>query len=450
MRALLVVPSITDFAAHDMWAAPYGLMVIASTFRRYNIDFDVLDLLGRDYVRKEYDDGRRRYKRRVIDMPDLLKGKSIKRFFAIYGADLEEVDNEIARLRDKYDLIIITTTMTYWYYGYKFIYTRLKNKYREAIFAIGGVYPSLIESHARELFYDAEVFPNNRLFEFDKLISEMTGLNFKCFSKPFCEWELPDLKSFEYRRYIPVLLTRGCPFKCTYCASKNLVRFTEHKDSIMLADWVIEQSEKTGIKNVAFFDDAFLYKSDEIAKPFLKRLIQSKAGLRLHASNGLHPRYIDEEMAYLMRSSGFETIRLSLESSNEFIMNTTGGKVRKNEYESAIRYLIQYGYTKYHLGTYLICGLPFQTPQDVLDSIKYVDDKGGTVYLAEYSPIPDTTLFAEAKKIAKYDINEPLWQNNTLMSYWNPVFNEDVLNEIKSNIINMRKKPTTGFEPVTY
>ncbi len=450
MRALLVIPPITDFAAHDMWASPYGLMVIASAFKRYNIDFDILDLLGKDYVRKEYDDGRRRYKRTIIEFPEILKNKSIKRFFAIYGADYDDIDREISGLRADYDLIVLTTAMTYWYYGYKMLYERLRKRYPSALFAAGGIYTSLTYSHSGAVFYDANLFPNDRLDEFDNMISEITGSSFKCFSLPFSEWELPDVESFSYRRYIPVLLTRGCPFRCTYCASKNLVRKSESKDPIRIADWVIEQSEITGIRNVALFDDAFLYKSDMIAKPFLKRITDAKKGLRIHASNGLHPKFIDEEMAYLMKESGFETIRLSLESADEKTMNDTGGKVKRSEYENAIRLLMKCGYNKSELGTYIICGLPFQTPSEVLDSVKYVDDTGGVVYLAEYSPIPGTSLFYEALKVSRYDLTEPLWQNNTLMSYWNPVFDEDVLNGIKAKIITNRKKPTTGFEPVTY
>lgn len=450
MKALLVVPSICDYAAHDMWAAPYGLMLIAKAFKRYNIEFDVLDFLGSEYVRKEYSDGRRRYKRTIIEPPEVLQNKGIRRYFAIYGAELDEIEQRIESLNSSYKLIIITTTMTYWYYGYQIIYERLKNRFRDSNFAIGGVYVSLLKSHAKSIFDNAYIFSNDRLGEFDRLVSELFNRDFSCFNKPFADWELPDIESFSYRRYIPVLLMRGCPYRCTYCASKNLVREIEHREPERLADWVIEESEKNRIENIALFDDAFLFKSQIFAIPFLKRIIASRKRLRIHASNGLHPRFIDEKMANIMRESGFETIRLSLESSNEKIMADTGGKVRREEYENAIKFLMQNGYQKKDMGTYLICGIPNQNPQDVLDSIKYVDDAGGVVYLAEFSPIPDTDLFYQAQRISRFDLNEPLWQNNTLMPYWNPYFNEDVLNEIKDELIKRRREPTTGFEPVTY
>lgn len=450
MKALLVIPPIMDFAAHDMWAAPYGLMVVASAFKRYNIEFDILDLLGKDYVRKEYDDGRRRYKRTITEMPEPLKGCSIKRLFAIYGADIQDIEKEMEGLRSNYDIILITTTMTYWYYGYRLIYQMLRKRFPDSLIIAGGVYVTLLRDHSSIILDNAVLIPNDRLHSFDRVVSERLNRDFSCFNRSFSDWEMPDVISFSYRRYIPVLLIRGCPFRCTYCASQRLAGVVERKDPLKLADWVIEISEKSGIENVAFLDDAFLYRSDEIAKPFLKRLIASKKVLRLHAANGLHPRFIDEEMAYLMKDSGFVTIRLSLESSNERTLRDTGGKVKRSEYLKALRFLQNVGYKKGDLGTYLICGIPGQTPQEVIDSIRFVDDFGAVAYLAEFSPIPGTTLFESATKISKYDLNEPLWQNNTLMAYWNPLFNEDILNKIKAEIIRIRKEPTTGFEPVTY
>ncbi|MCX7944280.1 MAG: radical SAM protein [Deltaproteobacteria bacterium] len=439
MKVLLIIPSITDFAAHDMWAAPYGMMVIASALKKHNIEFDILDLLGRNYTRKEYEDGRRRYKRTIIEMPKILRNKNIKRHYAIYGANFDDIEAEVEKLTNTYKLIVMSTTMTYWYYGYKYIYERLKNRFQTSTFAIGGVYVTLLESHSKTVFEGAHIFPNQRLQYFDKLVSEIYGKEFTCFSQPFSLWEFPDVESFSHRRYIPALLMRGCPFNCTYCASKTLVKNLEHKDPIKLADWVIQTCETTGIDNVALFDDAFLYRADEFAKPFLRRIMQSNLRLRLHASNGLHPRFIDEELASLMRKSGFETIRLSLESSDEKIMSITGDKVKRTEYENAIKYLQKSGYKKAELGTYIICGIPHQSPQEVIDSIKYVDDIGGVVYLAEYSPIPNTPLFYESIKISRYDLHEPLWQNNTLMSYWNPSFNEEVLNKLKNFLIGLRK-----------
>ncbi|MCX7958787.1 MAG: B12-binding domain-containing radical SAM protein, partial [Deltaproteobacteria bacterium] len=97
-----------------------------------------------------------------------------------------------------------------------------------------------------------------------------------------------------------------------------------------------------------------------------------------------------------MKESGFQTIRLSLESSDDKTLADTGGKVRRNEYESALKYLNMVGYKKSQLGTYLICGIPGQSPDEVLNSVKYVDDSGGVVFLAEYSPIPGTSLFYDA------------------------------------------------------
>ena len=38
--------------------------------------------------------------------------------------------------------------------------------------------------------------------------------------------------------------------------------------------------------------------------------------IRFHCPNGLHARLIDDELAKLMKESGFRTLRLSLETVN--------------------------------------------------------------------------------------------------------------------------------------
>jgi len=48
----------------------------------------------------------------------------------------------------------------------------------------------------------------------------------------------------------------------------------------------------------------------------LREIIDRKLNIRLHCPNGLHAKFVDDEIAYLMKKSGFVTIRLSLETVN--------------------------------------------------------------------------------------------------------------------------------------
>jgi radical SAM superfamily enzyme YgiQ (UPF0313 family) len=124
---------------------------------------------------------------------------------------------------------------------------------------------------------------------------------------------------------------------------------------------------------------------------------------------------IDEEMADLMFRSNFKTIRLGLETADEMAQKETGGKVDNRDFRSAIRNLKKAGYKGQELGVYLMAGLPGQRVAEIEASIAFVRATGATPILVEYSPIPGTQLFEEAKKFSPFDLEgEPLFHNNSL------------------------------------
>ncbi|HEY4715623.1 MAG TPA: radical SAM protein [bacterium] len=438
-KLLLINPPIYDFSAMDMWAAPYGLMVIASALRRHAVPFEYIDFLGREYIEKEYPDGRRKYSKMVIDKPEILRDKGINRRYAVYGAAPEEVWARLSSLGEAPDGVIITTGMTYWYPACDMVYGAVKKLFPKTEVFAGGVYASILPGHAKKLMPGAKVFTNSELSAFDRVLTEFLGTTFKCFDRPFEMWDYPGLNYLNGRGFIPLLLTKGCPFGCTYCAVDKLSPEIEHRDVLGFYSWVITASREYGIKDLVLYDDAFLFRAGKYAQRFLKTLIAAGDEINIHAVNGLHARWIDEEIAGLMKQSGFKTIRLSLETINEDIQKKTGNKVKTEEFLKAFKNLIHAGFEPADIGVYLMAGLPDQTPEDLHNSIKFVKETGAGAYIAEFSPIPGTACFEEAGKISREDLTEPLWQNNTLFQYWHPEFPESVLQALKDEAIKTRR-----------
>jgi len=60
-------------------------------------------------------------------------------------------------------------------------------------------------------------------------------------------------------------------------------------------------------------------------------------------------------------------------------------------------------------------GLPGQRVGEVEESIAFVKETGAKPMLVEYSPIPNTPMFEKAKQMSPFDLNEPLFQNNSLL-----------------------------------
>ncbi|HAJ26527.1 MAG TPA: hypothetical protein DCG53_04670 [Syntrophus sp. (in: bacteria)] len=231
---------------------------------------------------------------------------------------------------------------------------------------------------------------------------------------------------------VPLLTSRGCPFRCTYCASKLLNNCFDRRDPIQVVNEMVYWQEKLGVRNFSFYDDALLSDPWEMAIPMLTEIISRKLDSHFHCPNGLHIREITPEIAHLLYRAGFKTIRFGLETTHGERQKELGGKVDNSAFERATAYLQEAGYAGNEIGVYLLCGLPGQTAREIRESILYVHDRGARPILAEYSPIPGTLLWDDARRASSYPLaEEPLYHNNSLLPCASPSLTTEAYHELK-------------------
>ncbi len=157
--------------------------------------------------------------------------------------------------------------------------------------------------------------------------------------------------------------------------------------------------------------------ADSHIKIVLREVIKSGLKVRFHCPNGIHARFIDDELAYLMKESGFMTLRLGLETVNEKRQMDTGGKVTPEMLVSAIRRLKRHCFTKEQIGVYLMYGLPGQELKEVKEGVEFLKGLGVSVKLTEFSPIPGTSCWEELKRKGIIEDNmDPVLTNNSVFS----------------------------------
>jgi radical SAM superfamily enzyme YgiQ (UPF0313 family) len=179
-----------------------------------------------------------------------------------------------------------------------------------------------------------------------------------------------------------------------------------------------------------------------MAVPFLKELIRRRMPIHFHCPNGLHLREITSELSGLMFKAGFRTIRFGFETSDGLRQTSTGGKVDNEEFIDAVINLKQAGYRTEDIGVYLLCGLPGQSADEVMESIRFVRSCGVRPIIAEYSPIPGTGLWNEAVASSPYPIaTEPLFQNNSLL----PCRNDSLTYEMYQRLKLKTRKPDSDL-----
>jgi len=415
--ALLFNPWIYDFAAYDLWARPLGLLVLGARLRKLGWEPMLLDCLDRDHTSmgslKIKPTGQGRFPKTHIPKPEALR--HVPRRYSRYGLDWEEVKRELQSL-PRPRAVLVTSLMTYWYPAVHDAVRLLKEVFPDAPALLGGVYATLLSDHARKLCPADAIIPGPGEPTLSQALYEHTGL------KPQNEVETsalefsPALDLMRSVRFLPLLTSRGCPFRCAYCASAKLVdRFVRRPPDRVVAE--IEQAWLSyGVTDIALYDDAFLVDPHRHALPILRMVAQKVPGMRWHAPNGLHCSGIDAKIARAMREAGFTTIRIGFESSSDPFHQRTGGKTSRQSFLAAVKHLQEAGFDARSIGAYLMVGLPGQTRDQIEEDVEFVLQAGALPKLAEYSPIPGTALWESALKHSPYPIErEPLFHNCSLL-----------------------------------
>ena len=433
---LLVNPWIHDFAAYDLWARPMGLLVMASWLRTVGWEPSLLDCLGPDHpdaaLRKVRPYCHGRFHRTPIPAPEPLK--DISRKFCRYGLDPGIVREDLGRVSTP-AAILVTSLMTYWYPGVKETIALVREVFPRVPVLLGGIYASLLPDHAAAHCAADEVIEGPGESALEAALCRHTGIRAGVNAASPELFFKPALDLMQRVRFLPLITSRGCPFRCAYCASARLVqRFVRRPVSAVISE--IEYAvARYGVQDVVLYDDAFLIDSRSHALPILEAVGRRFPGMRWHSPNGLHASEITPRVATAMKSAGFETIRIGLESSSDDFHATTGGKTNREDFISAVRSLHDAGFTRRQIGVYLLVGLPNQTRDQIEDDVDLVLQTGASPKLAEYSPIPGTPLWPQAVSAAKIPIaQEPLLQNCTLLSAAAPGVHSFFLQTLRKRI----------------
>ena len=422
MHFLLVHPWITDVAAYNFWIRPLGLYSLSEWLWERRASFFLLDCLTSPAPGK--------FKRKRLPLPIHLRG--LDRAFSRYGIPESEFDRKIEKAGD-FDAVLMTSDMSYWYPGVQQAVQKIKGKRSDVPVILGGIYATLWPEHARK-FSGADHFFEGPLEKNSHALSSLLNLPVQPIRKkrPWHKLSLHDGMSFS-----AISTSRGCPFRCTYCASLKISgSFAPRKPEEIIDE--LSSLSSLGVTDISFYDDALLMDFSSRLLPVLDELQRLGLSFRFHTPNGLHARMIDEEMAAWFKKANFATIRLSLETTNPLRQEETGAKVNNAQVESAVKLLIRAGIPAENIGVYLMIGLPGQDLKEVFEGMAFVRSLGVRPYLSEYSPIPGTPDWNRllSMGIVSKDM-DPILTNNTVFFRKFCGYEQ---NEIEKIIMEMRGK----------
>jgi radical SAM superfamily enzyme YgiQ (UPF0313 family) len=232
-----------------------------------------------------------------------------------------------------------------------------------------------------------------------------------------------------------MLSSLGCPFSCSYCASKILQKKYYARNTETTSDEIINLQDTYNVKDFACYDDALLYNYEKNFLPLMERLKTKGFKGRLHTPNGLHARWISEKILDSMTQAGFSTIRLGYETGKTEQFIHTDKKISQQLLQQKVRLIKSSGFAGESVGVYIMAGLPRQTPKDVFEEMEFVSSLGVQVKPVFLSPVPKTGLFNDYAKQFPKMLSDPLYHNDSffisLLKNWETDTIQNIMDRAK-------------------
>jgi radical SAM superfamily enzyme YgiQ (UPF0313 family) len=192
-----------------------------------------------------------------------------------------------------------------------------------------------------------------------------------------------------YMDYGYIMTGRGCPFECTFCASKKVwkghVRFRSPENVV---EEVKHVHDKYGTKLFYFVDDTFTLNKKR-TKKICELLVENDLDISWICDTRVDT--IDEELLRLMKKSGCVRVKIGVESGSERILKKVKKKITKKQIRDSVARIKKVGID---LTIYLMIGFPTETEEEMRETLDFARELEPTYYsLSILAPYPGTEIY---------------------------------------------------------
>lgn len=197
------------------------------------------------------------------------------------------------------------------------------------------------------------------------------------------------------KKFVPLLTSRGCPYKCAYCSHQF-----GHKIRMKSAETVFgeiqELHDRYGVEEFHIIDDFFNFDRDRM-RAILDLIVVNGLNIKLAVPNGLRGDQLEVKDIDLLSQAGAYILTFAIESGSQHIQkmyrkNLNLRKVQDNINHAVSRGMITQGF--------FMLGFPGEAVNEIKQTIDFA--ARSRLHLALFFlvvPFPGTELFTRAQSI---------------------------------------------------
>lgn len=228
----------------------------------------------------------------------------------------------------------------------------------------------------------------DKIIDVDYALVDINAYSMKEAFSPFTKFTASSKQFF-------IVTSRGCPFKCVFCAEPSFHGANMRYASVdRVVEHVASLKEKYDLSVLTIYDDQILMNRAR-AKELFSKLAPLK--IRIEMPNGVTLSYIDEELAGLMKTAGVDTIFLAIEHGSKRVLKDIIHKpIAFNRIKPTIQLLQDAGI---FTCAFFVIGLPGETRNERQETRDAIFDWGLDWAFFNYAtPLRGSELFRLCKE----------------------------------------------------
>jgi radical SAM superfamily enzyme YgiQ (UPF0313 family) len=194
---------------------------------------------------------------------------------------------------------------------------------------------------------------------------------------------------------LPILTSRGCPYRCSYCSQIGPRRWRARSVDSIVAEWrwLVEEQ---GAAEIGVLDDSFNIDRARVLALCERLVAEGLNQVPWIMINGIRANLADEEVLGAMKRAGCKRAAFGVESGNQAILDTVVDKhLTLEQVRAAFRAARAVGMET--IGFFIV-GLPGETEETMEDTIRFAIELDPVV--ANFSiatPFPGTAMYETVK-----------------------------------------------------